>query len=106
MHQVDNDTTRAPFLMAGGDSRWTPETERAPVLLGTRLHFVPKTVDGRPIEAPQRTKSGGRGRPAKAQEAYWVSRDLKVDPKHVGESRRGANVPGSPSKGALLTQTK
>ena len=104
MHQVDNDTTRAPFLLAGGSRAWTPETERTPVLLGTRLHFVPKTVDGRVIEAPQRR--GCKRRPVKVQEAYWVSRDLKVDPKHVGESRRGANVPGSPSKGAMLTQAK
>ena len=71
MHQVDNDTTRAPFLLSGMALEWVP---REPVLFGTRLHFVPKTVDGRVIEAPQR--SGGKGRPAKAQEAYWVSRDV------------------------------
>ena len=74
MHQVDDDTTRAPFLMAGGDSRWTPETERTPVMFGTRRHFVPKSVEGRPIKAPQRSKR----RPAKVQEAYWVSRDVTI----------------------------
>jgi len=88
-------------FVAGTAVEWTP---REPVLLGTRLHFVPQSVDGRPIKAPQR--SGCKRRPVKVQEAYWVSRDLKVDPKHVGESRRGENVPGSPSKGALSTQIK
>ena len=58
-------------FVAGTAVEWTP---REPVLLGTRIHFVPKTVGGRVIKAPQR--SGGKGRPAKAQEAYWVSRDV------------------------------
>ena len=71
MHQVDDDTTRAPFLLSGGCAAWT---ERTPVLFGTRRHFVPKSVEGRPIKAPQRSKR----RPAKVQEAYWVSRDVTI----------------------------
>ena len=40
MHQVDDDAARAPFCIAGGDPAWTLEAERAPMLYGTRLHWI------------------------------------------------------------------
>ena len=65
------DEPETPSLLAGTAVSWTP---REPILFGTRRHFVPQSVEGRPIKAPQRSKR----RPAKVQEAYWVSRDVTI----------------------------
>lgn len=51
-----------PLLLTG--TQREPYVERVPIMGGTRLHFVPQSVDGRSIVPSQRSKSGGRGRPA------------------------------------------
>lgn len=48
-----------PSFLAGTAPNWIP---REPVLNGTRLHFVPQSVEGRPIVMTQKSKSGGPGR--------------------------------------------